>query len=80
MRARKDAGASTSAAALRDERDRPLLLGEPVGKLGGFRDSCLERGTMLRRERPVCERGQFDDLLTGVIPVDGVSWTRQHTR
>ena len=67
MRARKDAGASTSAAADADELDRPLLLGEPVGKLGGFRDLCLERGPTLRRERPVCERRQFDDLLTGVI-------------
>jgi hypothetical protein len=43
------------------------LLGKPVGKLGGFRDLCLERGPTLRRERPVCERREFDDLLTGVI-------------
>ena len=46
------------------ERDRPLLLGEPVGELRRRRDSRLERGTTLRRERPVRERRQLGDLLT----------------
>ena len=46
------------------ERDRALLLGEPVGELRRRRDPCLERGTTLRRERPVGERRQLGDLLT----------------
>ena len=45
------------------ERDRTLLLGKPVGELRRRRDSCLERGTTLRRERPVRERRQLGDLL-----------------
>ena len=50
------------------ERDRPLLLGEPVGKLRGRCDSRLERGTPLRRERPVRERRQLGDLpIAGLV-------------
>ena len=55
------------------ELDRALLLGEPVGKLRRRRDSCLERGTTLRRERPVRERREFDDLLTGVVVLSTAS-------
>ena len=45
------------------ERDRTLLLGKPVGELRRRRDSCLERGTTLRRERPVRKRRQLGQLL-----------------
>jgi hypothetical protein len=53
------------------ERDRPLLLGEPVGELRRRRDSRLECGTTLRRQRPVGKRRQLGELLTAVL----VSWT-----
>ena len=43
------------------ERDRPPLLGKPLGKLRRRRDSRLECGTTIRRERPVRERRQFGD-------------------
>jgi hypothetical protein len=46
------------------ERNRTLLLGEPVGKLRGRRDSRLECGATLGCERPVRERGQLGRLLT----------------
>ena len=63
------------------ELDRPLLLGEAVGQLRRLRDSRLERGAPLRRERPVCERRQLDDLL-GRRPCPGrrrLIDTAQHT-
>jgi hypothetical protein len=56
-RRRLDLGRS----ALR-KRDRAPLLGKPVGKLRIRRDSRLERGTALRRERPVGERRQLGEL------------------
>ena len=63
------------------ERDRALLLGEPVGELRRRRDSRLERGTALRRERPVRERRELGELLPAVqVLVDGVSSARQHDR
>jgi hypothetical protein len=40
------------------------LLGKPLGKLRGRRDSCLERRPSLARERPVRERGELGDLPT----------------
>ncbi len=44
------------------ERERPLLLGEQVGELGGGGDPRLERRPAGRRERPVGKRGQLGDL------------------
>ena len=49
------------------ERDRALLLGQPVGKLRRRRDSRLECGTTIRCERPVRERRQLGDLLIAVL-------------
>ena len=73
MRARRDAGASTSAAADLASVDRPLLLGEPVCELRRRRDLSLERGPALGRKRAVRERGKFDDLLTGVLVLSTAS-------
>ena len=68
MRARRAAGASTSFCRAPRERDRPLLLGESVGKLRRRSHSRLERDTPLRRERPVRERRQLGDLpITGLV-------------
>jgi hypothetical protein len=56
------------------ELDCPLLLGKPIGKLRRLRDLCLERSPTRRRERPVRERGELDDLLTGVIVLSTASY------
>ena len=79
-RARSAAGASTSAAALSRERDRALLLGEPVGELGRGRDSRLERRATLGRERSVGERRQLGVGSRGVRPSVGVASSSQHER
>ncbi|HSP71262.1 MAG TPA: hypothetical protein VLN26_02775, partial [Gaiellaceae bacterium] len=49
------------------ERDRALLLTKPLRQLRRGSDSSLERGSTLRRQRPVRERGQLGGL--GVGPV-----------
>ena len=47
--------------------DRPLLLGQPFGKLRRRSDLCLERRTTLRRKRAVRERRELGDLLAAVL-------------
>ena len=80
MRARRAVGASTSVSGAPRERDRPLLLGELLGKLRRRRDSRLERGAAIRRKRPVRERRQLGELLTAGRRLDDVSSARQHER
>jgi hypothetical protein len=46
------------------ECDRLPLLGKPIGELRRRSDACLERGTTLRRQRPVGKRSQLRDLTT----------------
>ena len=62
------------------ERDRALLLGEPVGKLRRRRDARLERGAALGRERPVRERGQLGDLLTAGLVLSTASHRHGNTK
>ena len=62
-------GASTSVGGALRERDRTLLLGEPVGELRRRRHPRLERGAPLRRKRSVRERRQLGELLIAALLV-----------
>jgi hypothetical protein len=49
------------------ERDRALLLGKPVRELRRRGDPRLERGSTLRRKRPVGKRRQLGKLSVGPV-------------
>ena len=67
MRARRAAGASTPFVAPLRERDRPLLLGKPVGQLRRRGDPRVELCSTLRRKRPVGKRRQLGELTVGPV-------------
>ena len=46
------------------ERNRVLLLGEPINQPGGIGHPCQDLGPTIRGERPVGERSKLGDLLT----------------